>query len=77
MSLPAKTTDCEPPPRGFYWHGDRLRINAIGFQPEDARFLAAEAARRDCSARDVIREIVRKEREARSHVKDEEQCPHF
>ena len=60
-SAPDTDTHAEPP-RGFHWHGARLRVNTIAFLPEDAHFIAEEALRRDCAAADVIRLAIRQMR---------------
>ena len=43
----------------FHQHGDRYRLNMLTFKPEDAKFVAMEAARDDCSPADVIRRALR------------------
>lgn len=52
---------------GFILHGERYRLGCVGFLSEDAAFLHAEAARRDCSIADVVREAVRAFRADRHH----------
>ena len=58
MKTKKKTT-----PRGFVLHGNRWRVH-VSFPIADAQEVADDAAARDLTAPDVIRERVRKGRKS-------------